>query len=427
MKKSKPVVLFIGQIWPEPSSTAAGQNICSYIRAFIDTQWEVHFWCSAQRTSRSANLSTDNINVQDVKLNDDSFNKNIRQLMPNVVVFDRFLSEEQFGWRVIQECPDALRILDCEDLHFLRHARELQFKNQKNKDRYATKDSIMSAENKHFLHSKDTYRELASVLRCDLSLVLSAFEQQLLVEFMGVPHQRVMHLPFIRHPLSQTFPSFSERQHIMTLGNLRHKPNVMAAEHLIDVIMPEARKKLPTLELHIFGAYAPPRITQRHNPTKGIFIKGPVNDQFATISQYRLMVAPIQFGAGVKGKILDAAATKTPSITTPIGAEGIDWIDWPGSVCQQSEEFVQQILHYYRDQHAWVKASKHALECMRKTYYNDDYASQLIHRIDSLRQNIEQTRSENFIQGMMLHQQLYAAKYMGQWITLKNQIASTDT
>src|SRR5690606_18543561 len=94
-----------------------------------------------------------------IQLNHSSFHEFLKKINPNIVVYDRFVSEEQFSWRVTQECPNAVQILDTEDLHFLRAAREKAYKKQEEID----------------LYNEITTREIASILRSDLSLMISEF------------------------------------------------------------------------------------------------------------------------------------------------------------------------------------------------------------------------------------------------------------
>src|SRR5690606_26132421 len=117
-------VLFIGLVWPEPSSSAAGWRILQLLQVFAQAGYAVTFASAASKSAYSYPLEEENVNTQQIVLNDSSFNDFIGILQPDVIVFDRFISEEQFGWRVREQCPDALSILDTEDLHFLRSARQ---------------------------------------------------------------------------------------------------------------------------------------------------------------------------------------------------------------------------------------------------------------------------------------------------------------
>src|SRR5690554_865622 len=117
-------LLIIGHTFPEPSTTAAGSRMMQLMDLFTEYKYQITFASTAQITERSLNLGKRNISVKNIRLNDSSFDGFIKGLNPEIVIFDRYITEEQFGWRVLEQCPNALKILDTEDLHFLRKARQ---------------------------------------------------------------------------------------------------------------------------------------------------------------------------------------------------------------------------------------------------------------------------------------------------------------
>ena len=121
-------ILLIGLVWPEPASSAAGSRIIKLIDLFLSKGWEVTFSSAAAKSEFSADLISKGVNEISIELNSSSFDDFIGELKPDVVLFDRFMVEEQYGWRVAENCPNAIRILDTEDLHFLRNARHLVIK-----------------------------------------------------------------------------------------------------------------------------------------------------------------------------------------------------------------------------------------------------------------------------------------------------------
>lgn len=123
MTRQTPTLLIIGFVWPEPNSSAAGGRMLQLITQFQQQGFSITFACPAMDSDFMADLSSLNIDKKSIALNCSSFDTFIRELNPAVVLFDRFMIEEQFGWRVAENCPDALRILDTEDLHCLRLAR----------------------------------------------------------------------------------------------------------------------------------------------------------------------------------------------------------------------------------------------------------------------------------------------------------------
>jgi spore coat polysaccharide biosynthesis predicted glycosyltransferase SpsG len=124
-----------GNYWqgfPEPNSTAAGSRMLQLIDLFLTQNYQITFLSTASISENSFDLNSKNIQFQNIVLNDNSFDDLIKKLNPEIVIFDRFTTEEQFGWRVSEQVPNAVKILDTEDLHFLRNAREKALNKIKN-------------------------------------------------------------------------------------------------------------------------------------------------------------------------------------------------------------------------------------------------------------------------------------------------------
>jgi hypothetical protein len=114
--KTDATLLVIGYVWPEPNSSAAGKRMMQLLQSFIQANYEIVFASAAQKSGFEANLIALGITEKQIQLNHASFDAFVSDFNPNVVLFDRFFIEEQFGWRVSKNCPNALKILDTEDL-----------------------------------------------------------------------------------------------------------------------------------------------------------------------------------------------------------------------------------------------------------------------------------------------------------------------
>ena len=117
-------LLIVANVWPEPRSSAAGAHIMQLITVFLETEYTIHFACTASYSFNSVDLDSMGIHTSVIKINDSGVDEFISELDPEVVVFDRFMTEEQFGWRITEYCPSSLRILNTEDLHSLRKGRQ---------------------------------------------------------------------------------------------------------------------------------------------------------------------------------------------------------------------------------------------------------------------------------------------------------------
>lgn len=280
-------LLIIGHNFPEPTTTAAGSRMMQLMSLFKEQGFKITFASTATVSEKSEQLSNYNIDTVSIELNNVSFDDFISELNPSIVLFDRFITEEQFGWRVAENCPNALRILDTEDLHFLRKARQ-----------EAVKKGISFKEANLF--SETAKREIASILRCDLSLIISEYEMNLLQETFKIDASILQYLPFLIEEISeetfQSLPKFEERNHFITIGNLLHQPNVDSVLFLKKEIWSSIRKQLPSAELHIYGAYAPQQILELHNKKEGFLIKGWAEDVSEVMSNARVCLAPLRFG-----------------------------------------------------------------------------------------------------------------------------------
>ena len=381
------------------------------LQSFYQQNWQITFASPAQLSDHMADLSELNIKVAQIELNNDSFDDFIRQLQPDIVVFDRFMMEEQFAWRVEKYCPDALRVLNTEDLHSLRHGRHLALKAERP---FELKD----------MYADLGVREIAAIHRCDLTLMISEYETQLLKEAFQVPDTHLMYLPFM---LEAPAPSislrpFAERQHFITIGNFRHAPNWDAVLQLKTQIWPKIRHALPSAELHIYGAYPPPKATQLHNPKQGFHIKGWAEDAKQVMSEARICLAPIRFGAGIKGKLVEAMQVGTPSITTSIGAEAMAGpLPWNGVITDDMDEFVAAAVSLYQDPASWQLMQNNGLSILSARYQRDEWQDKLIQRLLRQIQLKEVLRDNHFWGKMLRHHSLKSTQYMSQWITLKNQ------
>lgn len=406
-----PHLLIIGSVWPEPRSSAAGSNMMGFIHLFQQQGWQITFSSAASLSPHMEDLGELGITLKSIELNSDSFDAFILEMQPDVVMFDRFMTDEQYGWRVAQSCPQALRILDMEDLHSLRIARQQAAKQQR---------PFVEAD----LNSEVAFREVAAIYRCDLSLVISDYEMMLLNEHFVVPKMLLHHQPFMLEtpPGVESLPSFAERQHFLVIGNFRHPPNWDSVLWLKQEIWPLIRKKIPRAELHIYGAYPPPKAMQLHNPKQGFLIKGWVENALEVMRQARVCLAPLRFGAGIKGKLADAMCSGTPNVTTPIGSEGMQGtLPWSGLVAESAEGIAEAAIQLYQDESLWRDAQDAGMDIIKQHFNKTERAQLLWDKIMHCLAQKDQRRAKNFTGQMLQHHQYKSTQYMSQWIAEKQK------
>jgi glycosyltransferase involved in cell wall biosynthesis len=408
-------LLIIGAVWVEPNSSAAGKRMLQLISQFLERDYKITFAATSQKNEKAIDLISLRIDEVAIALNNASFDVFIKELNPTVVLFDRFMMEEQFGWRVAENCPKALRILDTEDLHFLRKTRHQQLKN---KAAFTTEA---------LLKSEDAKREIASILRCDLSLIISTFEMDLLKNVFNIDEKILYYLPFLLDNIDihqqKKWKSFEERAHFVFVGNFFHKPNLDAVLTLKNEIWMQIRKQLPKAEIHIYGAYMQQQIQDLHNKKEGFIIKGFAENAEEVVGNARVVLAPLRFGAGIKGKLTEAMICGVPSITTSIGVEGMAGaLPWNGFVADNFSEFALKAVELYTNKTVWGQSQLNGIAIVNSIYSKEKNGPLFFNKIEEVQQDLEKHRTHNFLGSLLQHQTLQATKYMSKWIESKNRL-----
>ncbi len=407
-------LLIIGFVWPEPNSSAAGGRMMQLISFFKNQGYQITFSSPALDSDFMVDLKEYQVDKKAISLNCSSFDLFVKELNPDIVLFDRFMIEEQFGWRVAENCPNALRILDTEDMHCLRLARQKAFK----ENRIFVASDLLSEES--------AKREIASILRCDLSLIISEYELELLKTVFKIDQSLLYYLPIIVDDIEANYlkelPWFDERENFIFIGNFLHEPNWNAVQYLKESIWPIIKKQLPEVNLLIYGAYPSQKVLQLHKPSDGFYIKGRALNAQEVVKNARVVLAPLRFGAGIKGKLVEAMQCGTPSVTTAIGAESMRGnLDWNGFVDDNPQHFAEKAVQLYQDENIWIQAQNNGLEIIKQRYlrklFEDDFAKQ----IEFLVSNIRKHRLNNFMGELMHYHTLKSTKYMSKWIEEKNK------
>ena len=396
-------LVIIGLVIPEPASTAAGHRMMQLIQLFSKADFKITFLTASNNIEFS-----EKIDIQKIEINNESFDAKIRNLNPDVVLFDRYVTEEQFGWRVSENCPNALKIIDTEDLHFLREARRKAFFDKR------------IVEKKDFIN--DVFvREIASILRCDLSLIISEFEYDLLVNEFKINPDLLFYIPFLTEKIEESKTPFEDRKHFVSIGNFLHEPNwqtVLKLKQIWKLI----KKRIPETELHIYGAYTSQKVLELHNEKDGFLVKGRANSVEKIFNQAKVLLAPIPFGAGLKGKLWESMQFGLPNVTSTIGAEAMHKdLPWNGFIEDSDEVLVEKAIELYQDENLWNKAQENGYQILEALFMKDLFANSFIDKVSELMENLDNQRTENYLGKILQHHQLNSTKYMSRWIEAKNK------
>lgn len=406
-------LLLIANVWPEPKSSAAGAHMMQLIAAFTGADFRIHFACTAAQTDNSVDLNAMGIQTHSITMNDSEFDIFVSKLDPQIVMFDRFMTEEQFGWRVMERCPNALRILNTEDLHSLRKGRQQALK-------------VNAEFSDSFLFNDLAKREIASIYRSDLSLIISEAEVKILIERFNVPEFILHYSPFMIDEVDKksqsSLPGFNERQHFMTIGNFLHKPNLDVVHFLKDTVWPLIKEEIDDAELHIYGAYMPEKVKSLNNDREGFIVKGFADDVDVCMQSYRVCLAPLRFGAGLKGKIVDAMKNGTPCMMSSMAAEGLFGIGpLNGFIEDQQKEFASKAIDLYNNQDFWLACQQNGFTTIKNRFNKKVVIKKLIEAINLVRSDLSSHRLQNFMGRILEHHGMQSTKYMSRWIEAKNK------
>lgn len=396
-------LVIIGIVIPEPASTAAGHRMMQLIQLFSEADFKITFLTASNNIEFS-----EKIEIEKIKINNESFDEKIRNLNPDVVLFDRYVIEEQFGWRVSESCPNAVKIIDTEDLHFLREARRKAFVDKRIVEKADFINDIL-------------VREIASILRCDLSLIISEFEYDLLVNVFKINSNLLFYIPFLTEGFEKSKTPFEDRKHFVSIGNFLHEPNWQTVLKLKQ-IWKSIRKKLPEAELHIYGAYTSQKVLELHNEKDGFLVKGRGDSVKDIFTRAKVLLAPIPFGAGLKGKLWESMKFGLPNVTSSIGAEAMHGeLPWNGFIEDSDEVFVEKAVELYQNENIWNEAQENGYRILDSVYKKDLFADFFINKVSELMENLDNHRTENYLGKILQHHQLNSTKYMSRWIEEKNK------
>ncbi|MDR9456249.1 MAG: glycosyltransferase [Salegentibacter sp.] len=407
-------LLIIGYVWPEPASSAAGTRMMQLIDFFLKENYQVHFSTTATRTAYAPALENLGIITKVIELNSPSFDSYIEDLQPDIVLFDRFMMEEQFSWRVDKFCPAALKILDTEDLHFIRKARHTAYKENKNPKEL-------------YLSSEIAKREIASIYRSDLSLIISEVEMQLLSGEFNIPESLLFYLPFMMKEITSeeidTLSGFNDRKDFISIGNFLHDPNRNAVFILKEKIWPVIRKQLPQANLHIYGAYPSEKIFKLNDPKTGFLVHGRADNAEEEMKKARICLAPLQFGAGLKGKLIQAMQCGTPAVTSEVGAEGIPGdLPWNGFIENDPEKFSAAAVKLYQDESEWKTAQICGFQIINSRFSEEIFQKEFQRKLQLI-DRLHEHREKNFIGAMLRHHLHRSTYFMSRFIEEKNKTA----
>ena len=240
----------------------------------------------------------------------------------------------------IKKYTNAKIFFNAADFSYLRLKRQYKI----------TKD-------KKYLNEAEKYKQQEFYLfeKSDVVLTVSEYEKKILKKEM--PDKKIYVIPIFIYDKFPLGPDheFDNRKNITFVGGFRHEPNVDGILWFAKEIFPRILEKNSSIALNIIGSDMPEEILKLKSAN--INVVGYVSDEKLKdyYSKSRLVIAPLRYGAGVKGKIIEAIAYGVPVITTKIGAEGIVKANDVLSIADKVDDFVKKIVNIYNDERKWRK------------------------------------------------------------------------
>ena len=242
--------------------------------------------------------------------------------------------------------PQAKIIYDTVDLHYVRESRRAEIEN----------DPAIATAAEWFRET-----ELGLVARCDATLVVTDTEAAVLAQAVPDCDVRVVS---IVHSSRPRVHGFGERRDIMFVGNFNHLPNRDAVAWFVEEVFPRVQVAIPGVQFNVVGSHLPDQIAALARP--GVNIVGWVHDLSPLYDSIRLVVAPLRYGAGIKGKLGESASHGVPFVCTNIAIEGTFMES--GRDCLAADEattFADAVIALYDDEATWETMSKnvqHAID-----------------------------------------------------------------
>jgi GT2 family glycosyltransferase/glycosyltransferase involved in cell wall biosynthesis len=265
------------------------------------------------------------------------------------VMISRYYVASKYLSLLKRHCPQASFIFDTVDLHYLREERQAELENSLPLKRTA---------------AQTRRSELAVINAADATLVVSPVEKTLLEE--SAPDARV-HVISLMHEVIGSQTPFTERKDLFFVGGYQHPPNIDAATWFTRSIWPLIRRELPDVEFHLLGSKANEQV--RALDGNGVRFHGFVEEIEPWVDNCRLAVAPLRYGAGIKGKVNSSMSRGQPVVATPCAVEGM--FAKPGRdvlVAESAEEFAAEVIRLYQDEDLWNSVSVSGLENIRQYF-----------------------------------------------------------
>lgn len=340
-------VLFFDYQYPNPKHDSGSQDLLGYARILRELGFSVGFISFSESKPDdevSRFFTVNGISHWAMGQHNEAAQFQLKEELRNadyvwiqrIIVFNHII-----GWVDYFESKASV-IFGTVDLHFLREMRL----------------SLTRRSFSKFLYSLMILRqELGAMRRADATVVVS-FKEKNVLSFVPKIGQKVFHIPLPRD-LEQGKNAFSIRDSIGFIGGYEHQPNIDAVHYFLDHIWPLILKMKPDITFRIAGSKMPSELKEKAESIQGVLVQGFVDNTYDFFNQLRISVAPLRFGAGVKGKILTSILHGVPVVASKVAAEGMglrNGVDI--EVANSAHEFATLVVNLFENEQHWSKLRK---------------------------------------------------------------------
>ncbi len=338
-------VLVVDSMTPDPTRDSGSLRLCTILKLLDAQGWSTCFLPDDGRASDKeicalGALGTEVLNRPWVPNLPQWLREHGGEL--HAVILCRHTVAGQYASLVRKHAPQARLLFDTVDLHFLREQRAAELSN----------NATMARQAKASRRS-----ELSLIEQCDVTFVVSPHEQALLAH--ELPHAKVELLSNI-HDVHGCGKPFADRQDLVFIGGFGHPPNADAVRWIAKDILPNLREQWPQVRIHVLGDI--PDAARRELATPGLELHGRVTDLSPWLENCIASLAPLRFGAGVKGKINMAMSYGVPVVATQLAIEGMQLVDGKDVlVANDASTFTAALMRLTGDATLWSALSVHGL------------------------------------------------------------------
>lgn len=345
-------LLFVDACTPRPDHDAGSVVALNYLKIFLHLGYKVTFVPDNLAFDGDYTRALQRIGVECIYVPQwPSLREYIKRRgrYYDVVLLHRPYVASQYVQLLRKAAPAARVIYNTCDLHYLREQRQAKLENN---PLMAERAARTRAQELHIINASDA------------TIVVSPVEKELLARDAPRANVEIVQLVMDEEPEG---PPFAARKDILFIGGYRHPPNVDAVKHFVADILPELRKQIPDFRFYALGAHPPEEIRALANDH--VFVPGFVHDIAPYFNRCRLMVVPLRYGAGIKGKIGTAFAYGLPVVSTQVGAEGMFLTHGRDVLIADSPaDFVAQTVGLYGDEALWSRMSAGGRQVLRERY-----------------------------------------------------------